>query len=104
MLVTPPDPRKERQMKSLIYGLAALPLLAGAAFAQQPIPLTSAQMDQITAGHFEEDVSNTSITAVSIFQRPYLTDPTPNGISCANCYLVINSPTISVVAEMLSAP
>jgi hypothetical protein len=91
-------------MKSLIYGLAALPFLAGAALAQQPIPLTSKQMDQVTAGHFEEDMSNTSITALSIFQRPYLTDPTPNGLSCSSCYLVINSPTIAVAAEMLSFP
>jgi hypothetical protein len=91
-------------MKSLVYGLAALPFLAGAAFAQQPIPLTSGQMDQITAGHFELDASNTSVTAVSIFQRAYLTDPTPNGISCSGCYLVINSATVSVASEMLSFP
>jgi hypothetical protein len=86
-------------MKRLLYGLIALPFFAGAALAQQPVPLTSSQMDQVTAGFIETDFSNTSATAVSIFQRPYLTDPTPNSITCPGCYLVINSPTIGVAAQ-----
>lgn len=35
-------------MKKVLMGLAALPLLAGVAFAGQP--LTTQQMDQVTAG------------------------------------------------------
>ena len=35
-------------MKELLFGIAALPLLAGAAFAAEP--LTSQQMDRTTAG------------------------------------------------------
>lgn len=86
-------------MKRLLYGLIALPLFAGSALAQQPVPLTNSQMDQVTAGFLEIDVSNTSAAAISIFQRPYLTDSTPNGFTCPGCYLVINSPTISVAAQ-----
>jgi hypothetical protein len=86
-------------MKRLFHTLAVLPFLAGTALAQQPVQLTSQQMDQITAGFLEIDLSNTSATAVSIFQRPYLTDSTPNGITCSGCYLSINSPTLSVAAQ-----
>jgi hypothetical protein len=86
-------------MKRLLHGLMALPIFAGAALAQQPVPLTSSQMDQVTAGFLEIDLTNTSATAVSIFQRPYLTDPTPNGIACPGCYLSINTPTLSVAAQ-----
>ena len=86
-------------MKAILCGLAALPFFAGVALAQQPIQLTNKQMDQVTAGFLEIDLSNTSATAVSIFQRGYLTDSTPNGITCPGCYLVINSPTFSVAAQ-----
>lgn len=86
-------------MKRLLHGLIALPFLAGAALAQQPMQLTSKQMDQVTAGFLEIDLSNTSATAVSIFQRPYLTDSTPNGFTCPGCYLVINSSTLSLAAQ-----
>ena len=73
-------------MKRLIYGLAALQLLAGAAMAQQPMAshpmqLTNEQMDKVTARVLETDMSDTSTTVVSIFQRPYLTDSAPNGIA-----------------------
>ena len=37
-------------MKKLLVGLAALPLLAGVAMAGQPVPLSDAQMDKVTAG------------------------------------------------------
>jgi hypothetical protein len=86
-------------MKTLLYSLVAVPLLASVALAQQPVQLTGEQMDKVTAGFLEIDVSNTSATAVSIFQRPYLTDPTPNNITCPGCYLLINSPTFSVAAQ-----
>ena len=85
-------------MKGLFGGLAALPFLAAAAMAQ-PLQLTDSQMDRVSAGFLEVDVGNTSLTIVSIFQRPYLTDPTPNTIGCAGCYLLIVTPTISVAAH-----
>ena len=85
-------------MKTVVCGVASLSLIASVALAQ-PLQLTSAQMDKVTAGFLEIDVSNTSATAVSLFQRPYLTDPTPNFITCPGCYLLINSPTFSVAAQ-----
>jgi hypothetical protein len=92
------DPRKERSRNRFLCALAALPLFAGAAVAQ-PAPLTSRQMDRVTAGFLEIDASNTSLTVVSIFQRPYLTDPTPNTIVCPGCYLLIVTPTFSVASQ-----
>jgi hypothetical protein len=38
-------------MKKLLVGLAAVPFLAGAAMAGQPMPLSDAQMDKVTAGY-----------------------------------------------------
>ncbi len=86
-------------MKTIVPCVAALSFIASAALAQQPVQLTSEQMDKVTAGFLEIDVSNTSATAVSLFQRPYLTDPTPNSIICPGCYLLINSPTFSIAAQ-----
>jgi hypothetical protein len=86
-------------MKSIVCDVASLSLIASIALAQQPTQLTSEQMDRVTAGFLEIDVSNTSATAVSRFQRPYLTDPTPNFIACPGCYLLINSATFSVAAQ-----
>jgi hypothetical protein len=86
-------------IKTIVCGVASLSLFAGAAMAQQPVQLTSEQMDKVTAGFLEIDVSNTSATAVSLFQRAYLTEPTPNFITCRGCYLLINSPTFSVAAQ-----
>jgi hypothetical protein len=37
-------------MKRLLVGIAALPFLAGVASAAQPMPLSDAQMDKVTAG------------------------------------------------------
>lgn len=37
-------------MKKLLFGLAALPFLAGVASAAQPVQLSDAQMDRVTAG------------------------------------------------------
>ena len=93
-------------MKTLLYGLAALPFLATAAFAQPPVPsndpgaqakqpmqLSESQMDKVTAGWglFEIDVGNTSVVAVSVYQPN-------NTISCSSCYLLINTPSISVAS------
>jgi len=57
-------------MKKLLYGLAALPFLAGVALADQPVQLSDNQMDKITAG-FDLSVierSNTSWTQISIYE------------------------------------
>jgi hypothetical protein len=53
-------------------------------------------MDKVNAGHFELDVSNTSVVAISLFGRSYLTEPTGNAISCSTCFLLINSPTFAI--------
>ena len=86
-------------MNTIVHGVAFLSLIASTALAQEPLQLTSEQMDKVTAGFLEIDVSNTSATAVSLFQRAYLTEPTPNFIACPGCYLLINSPTFSVAAQ-----
>jgi hypothetical protein len=85
-------------MKKLLLGLAALPLLAATSLAQ-PQPLADKQMDKVSAGHLEIDVSNTSTTVVSIWRQVYLTDGSPNTISCSTCYLLILSPTFSVSSQ-----
>jgi hypothetical protein len=86
-------------MKAIGCSAAFFSLIASVALAQPPVQLTSEQMDKVTAGFLEIDVSNTSATAVSLFQRAYLTEPTPNFIDCPGCYLLINSPTFSVAAQ-----
>jgi hypothetical protein len=40
-------------MKKFLFGLAALPFLAGVAMAGQPTPLSDAQMDKVSAGQIE---------------------------------------------------
>ena len=86
-------------MKTLFRALAALPLLTGAALAQQPTKLSDQQMDSVTAGFMEVDLSNTSATGVSIFRRDWLTEPTSNFIACSTCYLVISTTTLSVASQ-----
>jgi hypothetical protein len=55
-------------MKRFLYGLAALPFLAGVSFAAQPVPLNDAQMDRVTAGFdfTELEVQNTGWVAVGV--------------------------------------
>ena len=84
-------------MDKLVCGLAASLLLSASAVAQ-PILLSNSEMDRVNGGFFELDVSNTSTTAVSIFFRPYLLDPTPNTINCSSCYLQILTPTLSIAS------
>lgn len=74
-------------MKKALYGLLALPLLSGVAIAQQapsaiqrqPLQLTSAQMDHVTAGWdlYELDIGNTSITQVSVYGAGGTLSPCP---------------------------
>ena len=83
-------------MRKLLIGLAVVPFLSTAALAQQPLPLTENQMDSVTAGFAfqEEDMSNTSWTQVRVWQAFQLVDG--NNIECSRCYLVINSPALSI--------
>ncbi len=83
-------------MNKLLYGLAALPFLAGIAMAQTPVQLSDNQMDKVTAGWSltEMDVSNTSVTLVSVY-------PTTVPAACATCFLDVRSPAISVQSIIL---
>jgi hypothetical protein len=78
---------EENQMKRFLFGLAALPFLAGVALAAQPVPLSDAQMDRVTAGFdiYEQEIQNTGRVVVEVNQ------PAPAD-SCTNCYInVINT-------------
>ena len=90
---------EKEMMKPIVFGAAFLWLLTGLALAQEPMQLNDKQMDKLTAGTLIIETSNTSATAVSLFQRAYLTEPTPNFIVCPGCYLLINSPTFSVASQ-----
>ncbi len=81
-------------MKKLLLGVAILPFLAGITMAQEPTKLTGVQMDKVTAGWdlLEIVASNTSLTGVSIYQRP------SNTIGCTGCYLKLNSSAFSVAS------
>ncbi|HLG85838.1 MAG TPA: hypothetical protein VKZ79_01425 [Alphaproteobacteria bacterium] len=85
-------------MKRIFGALSALPFFAATGLAQ-PLPLSNDDLDRVNGGFLEIDQSNTSLTVVSIFQRPYLLDPTPNQIGCTTCYLIINTPTISIASQ-----
>jgi hypothetical protein len=85
-------------MKKLLSGLAALPLLAGVALADQPVQLSDKQMDKVTAG-FDLGVierSNTSWTQISIYDGAL--------IPCNQCYLTIVSRPFSVQSAFGPTP
>ena len=101
---------REIQLKRLLHGLAALPLLTGVALAEtpkqssdgkalakHPMQLSEQQMDRVTAGFrfFEVDIFNTGSTIVSVYQ------PKGNIIVCADCYLLINTPSLSVASRFV---
>jgi hypothetical protein len=44
-------------MKKVLVGLAVLPFLTGVALAAQPIPLSDAQMDKVTAGQGDGSIA-----------------------------------------------
>ena len=83
-------------MRKFLIGLAVVPFLSTAALAQQPTPLSESQMDSVTAGFAfqEEDVGNTSWTQVRVWQAFQMVGG--NDIACSRCYLVINSPALSI--------
>jgi hypothetical protein len=96
----------------LLYGLAALPLIAGVASAEtpkstavskKPAQLNEKQMDKVTAGWrlLEIDTSNTSWTLISVYSGglPPVTvgtSTTPVASACPNCYLSLSSPALSI--------
>jgi hypothetical protein len=103
-------------MQRLLFGLMVLPLLAGVAWAAQPVALDDAQMDAVSAGAVSEtsggltlspatggsglgpqvfvfsltetDVTNTSTVMVNA-------DPVP----CTDCYLNLNRGALTVQAQ-----
>lgn len=76
-------------MKKLLFGLAALPMMFGVAFAAEKAPsyqlISDVQMDKVTAGFdfIEREVTNTSNTIVAI-NRPALA-------ACGNCFITLTS-------------
>ena len=110
------------RMTRVLYGLAALPLLAGVALAEtpqqtnggkalakEPMRLTAQQMDKVTAGWdlYELDIFNTGFTVVSIYERLNINLGVPgqssttsgNTIVCPGCFLLINNPAFSVASK-----
>lgn len=85
-------------MKKLLFGLAALPFLAGIALADQPVQLNDKQMDKVNAGFhdFETIISNTSWTQVSIYDGSLT--------ACPACYLTIVSRPFSVQSAFGPTP
>jgi hypothetical protein len=96
-------------MKSVLYGLAALPFFAGIALAGQPTQLSDTQMDKVTAGWdaLFSETSNTSVTGVSVYNStPATTEVaanTPSGATAA-VYLDIENGTFSVASAFLQFP
>ena len=86
-------------MRRLLCGLAALPFLAGAALAAQPIPLNDNQMDAVTAGQVflfsltETDINNVGTVMVNI-------DP----VQCASCFLNIRNEAFTLQAQFGPVP
>lgn len=96
---------RERQMKKVLMGLAALPFLAGAALAGQagePMQLTSQQMDKVTAGWslWEVDKSNTSLTVVSVYQPNGNHIPPLCNCSGSGYYINIDNFALSVASAI----
>jgi hypothetical protein len=103
-------------MRKVLYGLLALPLLAGFASAEtakntapvkKPMQLSEKQMDKVSAGWRlrEIDTSNTSWTEILVYQNPNTipavgTGTTPAAGSCPNCYLNMVSPALSIFSAM----
>lgn len=81
-------------MKRFLFGLAALPFLAGAALAGQPAPLTDTQMDRVTAGFdFRElEIQNTGWVGVGVnAPAPIAVGTTPSGQPVSAPYIVVTN-------------
>lgn len=89
-------------MKTFLFSVAAFLFLSTTALAHpaasslQPMQLNDTQMDTVTAGFTfqEEDSSNTSWTQVRVWQAAQ--EPGGNNIICGKCYIMVNSPALSI--------
>jgi hypothetical protein len=110
------------RVTKLLYGLAALPLVAGVASAEpakqatttakKPMQLTEQQMDKVTAGvqFFDFELGNSYV----VWASTWSTAPTAindffganNAITCPTslCYLNISNRGLSVASAMLGGP
>jgi hypothetical protein len=84
-------------MKKFLCAVAVLPFMSAAALAQ-PLQLSEAQMDRVSAGWTltEVDVSNTSWTRVLVW--------TAAPSSCSSCYLDITSQALSIQSNFGPVP
>jgi hypothetical protein len=114
--------KKEKYMSmiKLLYGLAALPLVAGVALAgpvksndsKGPMQLSDQQMDKVSAGWHYQAVEpyNTGFVVERIYQASTVTaSGTPlygldNSIVCVSCYLLINNHALSVGSTIYGGP
>jgi hypothetical protein len=88
-------------MKSILYGLAALPFFAAVALAGQPMQLSDKQMDKVTAG-FEFNIIEVSNTSwIQVVAYP-ITAGAP--VACPACYLTITSPSLNVQSAFGPSP
>ena len=92
-------------MKKLFSGLAALPLLAGVAMADQLAPLTDAQMDKVTAGlailQFSPNNSPIFLNLGNAF--PICTTPCVV-INCPTCDGFRGFPTVTATVTATVSP
>jgi hypothetical protein len=113
--------KKEKYMSmKLLYGLAALPLIAGVALAEpvksndgkKPMQLSDQQMDKVSAGWHYQSVEgfNTGFVVERVYQASTVTaSSTPlygldNNIVCVSCYLLINNHALSVGSTIYGGP
>ena len=82
-------------MKTFLCVLMVVPFLSATALAR-PMQLSDGQMDSVAAGFTfqEEDMTNTSWTQVRIWQAAQ--EVGGNNIICGKCYIMVNSPALSV--------
>jgi hypothetical protein len=87
-------------MRRLLCGLAAVPLLAGAAFAGEPVPLNDKQLDSVSAGLgvflfyvHETDINNTGTVMVNV-------DP----VNCTTCFVNIQNEAFTLQAQFGPSP
>jgi hypothetical protein len=79
-------------MKRFLFGLAALPFLAGVSLAGQPVPLSDTQMDRVTAGFdFAELKIQNGGTVLVAINLPALSPDANGNPGCAltGCFLEI---------------
>lgn len=80
-------------MKKLLFGLAALPFLAGVSLAAEP--LSDAQMDRVTAGDLLSDTLALVCPACKI-------PTTPDGITLPSSGAVTNGKFNAILADVIS--